>query len=335
MTDATASRRGSSTALADAAGADVDARAPERPRARRLRDERRAPGSPASGGARRASSRRSSPRGAAELPAVERAEVAGPGLRQPLASTDAWYGEALAELLGAGERYGAGSAATPRAGPGRDGVGEPDRPDHRRGGAERRLRRLRRAAARVRGPRGRARVLLQRRGRPDGALPRVGRGAPARRGAARGRVPRRVHRGARAGGRRPGAARCSRGSRRRSSASASTSTRWAKQSELERRLPELLPRLDTYEKDGAVWARSTAYGDEKDRVLDPLRDGRADLPRRRRRLPRRQARAGLRPRDLRARRRPPRHVATGTRPSRGCSATTPSASRCCSTSSST
>jgi len=42
---------------------------------------------------------------------------------------------------------------------------------------------------------------------------------------------------------------------------------WALQSELEGRLPELLPRLDTYEKDGAVWARSSAYGDEDDRVL--------------------------------------------------------------------
>ena len=42
---------------------------------------------------------------------------------------------------------------------------------------------------------------------------------------------------------------------------------WAKQSELEQRLPEFLPRLDTFEKDGAVWARSSAYGDEDDRVL--------------------------------------------------------------------
>jgi arginyl-tRNA synthetase len=39
------------------------------------------------------------------------------------------------------------------------------------------------------------------------------------------------------------------------------------QSELEQRLPELLPKLDTYEKDGALWARSSAYGDEEDRVL--------------------------------------------------------------------
>jgi arginyl-tRNA synthetase len=42
---------------------------------------------------------------------------------------------------------------------------------------------------------------------------------------------------------------------------------WALQSALAERLPELLPRVDTYEQDGAVWARSSAYGDEKDRVL--------------------------------------------------------------------
>jgi arginyl-tRNA synthetase len=42
---------------------------------------------------------------------------------------------------------------------------------------------------------------------------------------------------------------------------------WARQSELERRLPEILPRLDTYERDGAVWVRSTRYGDERDRVV--------------------------------------------------------------------
>jgi arginyl-tRNA synthetase len=42
---------------------------------------------------------------------------------------------------------------------------------------------------------------------------------------------------------------------------------WGLQSELEQRLPEFLPRLDTYEKEGALWARSSAYGDEDDRVL--------------------------------------------------------------------
>jgi len=42
---------------------------------------------------------------------------------------------------------------------------------------------------------------------------------------------------------------------------------WALQSELEQRIFEFLPRLDTYEKGGAVWARSSAYGDDDDRVL--------------------------------------------------------------------
>ncbi|HZO50702.1 MAG TPA: arginine--tRNA ligase [Gaiellaceae bacterium] len=42
---------------------------------------------------------------------------------------------------------------------------------------------------------------------------------------------------------------------------------FARQSELERRLPEVLPRLPTYQREGALWVRSSAYGDEKDRVL--------------------------------------------------------------------
>jgi len=42
---------------------------------------------------------------------------------------------------------------------------------------------------------------------------------------------------------------------------------WALQSELEGRLPEFLSRLDTYERDGAIWARSSAYGDDEDRVV--------------------------------------------------------------------
>ena len=42
---------------------------------------------------------------------------------------------------------------------------------------------------------------------------------------------------------------------------------WMLQSELEQRLPEFLPRVDRYEKDGAVWARSSAYGDDEDRVI--------------------------------------------------------------------
>jgi arginyl-tRNA synthetase len=39
------------------------------------------------------------------------------------------------------------------------------------------------------------------------------------------------------------------------------------QSTLEQELPQLLERLPTYERDGAVWIRSTDFGDERDRVL--------------------------------------------------------------------
>jgi arginyl-tRNA synthetase len=42
---------------------------------------------------------------------------------------------------------------------------------------------------------------------------------------------------------------------------------WARQSVLEAELPELLPALPTYEREGAVFVRSSEYGDEKDRVL--------------------------------------------------------------------
>ncbi|HET7857468.1 MAG TPA: arginine--tRNA ligase [Gaiellaceae bacterium] len=50
---------------------------------------------------------------------------------------------------------------------------------------------------------------------------------------------------------------------------------WRRQSELEGRLPELIERLDTYESDGATWIRSSKVGDEKDRVLvrSPERGG--------------------------------------------------------------
>jgi arginyl-tRNA synthetase len=43
--------------------------------------------------------------------------------------------------------------------------------------------------------------------------------------------------------------------------------KWTLQSELEERLAEFVPRLDTYQKEGATWARSSAYGDDDDRVL--------------------------------------------------------------------
>jgi len=40
-----------------------------------------------------------------------------------------------------------------------------------------------------------------------------------------------------------------------------------RQSEIEAEIADTLPLLDTFEQDGAVWARTTAHGDDKDRVL--------------------------------------------------------------------
>jgi arginyl-tRNA synthetase len=50
---------------------------------------------------------------------------------------------------------------------------------------------------------------------------------------------------------------------------------WALQSELERELPTMLDRLDTYEAEGALWLRATAHGADKDYVLvrSPERGG--------------------------------------------------------------
>ena len=52
---------------------------------------------------------------------------------------------------------------------------------------------------------------------------------------------------------------------------------WERQSALEREIPAVLEQLDTYEADGATWIRSTAFGDEKDRVLVRSED-RGGLP---------------------------------------------------------
>jgi arginyl-tRNA synthetase len=48
---------------------------------------------------------------------------------------------------------------------------------------------------------------------------------------------------------------------------------WANQSEIERHVAELLPKLDTYESEGTLWARTSAYGDDKDRPLVRSTDG--------------------------------------------------------------
>jgi arginyl-tRNA synthetase len=42
---------------------------------------------------------------------------------------------------------------------------------------------------------------------------------------------------------------------------------WELESEFGAEVDEALPLLDTYEADGAIWARTSAFGDDKDRVL--------------------------------------------------------------------
>ena len=42
---------------------------------------------------------------------------------------------------------------------------------------------------------------------------------------------------------------------------------WERESDLEPEVPAAIALLDTFEEDGAVWARTSAHGDDKDRVL--------------------------------------------------------------------
>jgi arginyl-tRNA synthetase len=48
---------------------------------------------------------------------------------------------------------------------------------------------------------------------------------------------------------------------------------WRRQAEIEQKVPEVLPKLDTYEADGTLWARTSAFGDDKDRPLVRSADG--------------------------------------------------------------
>jgi arginyl-tRNA synthetase len=42
---------------------------------------------------------------------------------------------------------------------------------------------------------------------------------------------------------------------------------WTRETEVEAEIPEAVALLDTYEEEGALWARTTSHGDDKDRVL--------------------------------------------------------------------
>jgi arginyl-tRNA synthetase len=206
---------------------------------------------------------------AESLPHVERAEIAGPGFVN-LFLADGWFAGALDAILAAGDRYGAGGAAPPQRIQVEMVSANPTGPlhvAHARNGAygDSVARLLEFAGDEVsreyyyndsggQMDRFRASVDAVRRGEEP---PEDGyRGDYIRELAADpgDPVPEMLHR-----------------------IEASLERfrihfdSWERQSVVERRLPELLPRLDTYEQDGALWARSSAYGDEEDRVL--LRSG--------------------------------------------------------------
>jgi arginyl-tRNA synthetase len=48
---------------------------------------------------------------------------------------------------------------------------------------------------------------------------------------------------------------------------------WRRQAEIEAEVPGVLPKLDTYEAEGTVWARTSVHGDDKDRPLLRSEDG--------------------------------------------------------------
>ena len=204
--------------------------------------------------------------GAAEaLPAVERAEVAGPGFVN-LWLEAAWYGEALAEILAAGDRYGSGSAADPERVQVEMVSANPTGPitvaAARNGAYGDSLARLLEFAghevereyyyndAGAQMDRFRASVEARRRGEEPPEDGYVGEYVAELATLPGDPVPEMLRR--------------IEGSLEQFRIHFDS---WAKQSELQQRLPEYLPRLDTYERDGAVWARSSAYGDEQDRVL--------------------------------------------------------------------
>jgi arginyl-tRNA synthetase len=208
---------------------------------------------------------------AAALPEVERAEIAGPGFVN-LFLTDAWFAEALAAILGAGEGFGGRSAQSPRRIQVEMVSANPTGPvtvaSARNGAYGDSVARLLEFAghdvareyyyndAGAQMDLFRASVDAARRGEepPEGGyrgdyVADLARAEDDPVTAMRGRIEAslerfRVH-----------------------------FDSWTNQSEIAERVPELLPRLDTYEADGTLWARTTAHGDDKDRPLIRSSDG--------------------------------------------------------------
>ena len=254
---------------------------------------------------------------------VERIEVAGPGFVN-LFLADSWYRRAMAGLAAAGESLGPAPTDVAGTDPGRVRLRQPDRPAARRRRPPRRLRRRAGAPARGGRPRGRPRVLRQRRRRPGRALRALDRGPDDRRRAARGRLQRRLRRRARRADRRRGDRPCRHRRDRPARRRAGPGDGAGDPRPLRRPLRHLVLRarpLQPRRGRGGAGApragrallpqrrRPLAAHDRVRRRQGPGADPgqrRADLPGGRRRLPLGQARARLRPADRRARRRPPR-----------------------------
>jgi arginyl-tRNA synthetase len=258
------------TALAGALGPDVELERPSDP----------AHGDYATNAALRlAGARRQAPRElaaelaeqAAELPVVERAEIAGPGFVN-LFLSDEWFASALSSILEAGERFGSGSAAEPKriqvemvsanpTGPitvasARNGAygdsvarllefsGHEVSREYYYNDAGAQMDRFRASVEAARqgedppedGYQGEyVKELAQQRGDP----------VPLMRKQLEQSLERfRIH-----------------------------FDSWANQSDIEQHVSELLPKLDTYEADGTLWARTSAHGDDKDRPLIRSGDG--------------------------------------------------------------
>jgi arginyl-tRNA synthetase len=210
---------------------------------------------------------------AAGLDEVERAEVAGPGFVN-LWLTPAWFGEALAEILAAGDGYGEGSAAKPEKVQVEMVSANPTGPitvaSARNGAIGDSVARLLEFASNE--------VEREYYYNDAGAqmekfresVEAIRRGEEPPEDGYRGDYVREL--AAQAGDPVPRMLEQIEASLERFRIHFDS---WALQSELEGRIAEFLPRLDTYEQDGAVWARSSAYGDDDDRVLirSPERGG--------------------------------------------------------------
>ncbi len=221
---------------------------------------------------RLAGSRRQPPRAIAEelaaraleLPEIERAEVAGPGFVN-LWVGPAWYGDALADVLVAGDRYGAGSATESERIQVELVSANPTGPipvsAGRNGAYGDSVARLLEFAGHevereyyyndsgLQMDRFRASVDAARRGEEPAEDGYRGTYIAELAKVPDDPVPEMLHR-----------------------IEASLMRfrihfdRWERQSEIEGEIPAALEALPTYESEGAVWMRTTEFGDDKDRV---------------------------------------------------------------------